>query len=100
VTPPGDQQKLSVRQAAARAGVSRRTIERAIERGDLVAYRPGGQAKLVLTVDDVDAWAFVPAHGEPRNERPAPAAAPAPRSRAGGQRGSVTRLRAIERGEG
>lgn len=98
-TPFGELRKLSVRQAAAHAGVSAKTVRRAIERGDLRAFRPGGQVAIVLLEPDVDAWAFRPV--TPRARRPR--AAPPVTSicpRRSGEAGSVARLEAIERGEG
>ena len=97
---PGDQAKLGVRDAADRAGVSVKTIRRAIERGDLMAYRPRGQRTIRILVEDLDAWALEPAFPAARKQRlPSPPAA-AGRSRHSERTGSVTRLRAIERGEG
>lgn len=95
---------LTVKEAAARARVSVKTIRRAYGAGQLPFYRPRG-SHLVLILDvDVDAWALQPA--APR--RPAAAPVPvasrarrAPLARIDSRRrvdpGSREDLRAIER---
>lgn len=97
-------QLLTVKQAAARAGVSVKTIRRAYSDGDLPIYQPGGRGLYRFLEADVDAWRLQPA--PPRRDRPAPAAATAPRRRAQVARidsrrradpGSREDLRAIER---
>lgn len=94
----GEERKLSVAAAAERAGVSAKTVRRAIQRGDLRAFRPGGQAAIVLLEPDLDAWAFRPVVPRSRGSR-APAAVTALHSRRAPAVGSVARLEAIERGE-
>ncbi len=49
---------LDVEQAAARAGVSVDAIRRAYRSGRLRAHRPGGQRRIVIRAEDLDAWAF------------------------------------------
>ncbi len=94
----GEQRKLSVRDAAERAGVSAKTVRRAIERGDLRAFRPTGQASIVLLEADLDAWAFRPVVPRaPRSRSAAPVTSL--HSRRAAAVGSVARLDAIERGE-
>jgi excisionase family DNA binding protein len=46
----------SVPDAAEYAGVDDKTIRRAIERGDLHAYRPRGTRVIRITAADLDAW--------------------------------------------
>lgn len=53
---------LSVARAAQRAGVSTDTIRRAYRSGALPAYRPGGQQRVVIRAEDLDAWAFADEH--------------------------------------
>ena len=45
---------LSVDQVAAHCGLSRRAIYRAIDRGELVAYKPCG--RLRIAPEDLEAW--------------------------------------------
>lgn len=99
---------LDVERAAARVGVSVDTIRRAYRSGRLRAYRPVGQRRVVIRVEDLEAWAFgdeqlvAPQHDAPRL-RPLGDGGPTPRrpggvrSRAPLQPGSVERLLEIER---
>lgn len=86
---------LSVSEAAARAGVSEKTVRRAIKASALPVYRNRSARRLVVFSDDLEAWAFEPVEpatpGTPRRR------SPTRRDRAA--RGSVARLRAIEAGE-
>jgi excisionase family DNA binding protein len=89
-------------------GVSVDTIRRAYRSGRLRAYRPVGQRRVVIRVEDLEAWAFgdaqlvAPPQDEPRL-RPVGEAGLTPRrpggvrSRAALQPGSVERLLEIER---
>jgi excisionase family DNA binding protein len=99
---------LDVERAAARVGVSVDTIRRAYRSGRLRAYRPVGQRRVVIRVEDLEAWAFgdeqlvAPQHHAPRL-RPVGDGGQPPRrpggvrSRAALQPGSVERLLEIER---
>jgi excisionase family DNA binding protein len=49
-----DDRRLSVKEAAARAGVSTKTIRRKIDAGDLAGYRVRGTNRIVLLEADVD----------------------------------------------
>lgn len=100
---------LSVEAAAAEAGVSVDTIRRAYRSGALRAFRPGGTRRIVIGLEDLQAWAFgeehvVPADASRSQLRPA-VHEPAMISQRAGQRsyraaelGSVARLREIETG--
>lgn len=90
-----NERALSVREAAALAGVHEKTIRRAIDRGDLCARRPGGRRKIVVLEPDLIAWRDEPV--VPRNERSAPATIARADSRRPPERGSLAALRAIER---
>jgi len=86
---------LAVSEAATRAGVSEKTVRRAIKASALPVYRNRSARRLVVFSDDLDAWAFEPFE-------PAGSDGPRRRSPAGRERpaqGSVARLRAIEAGE-
>jgi excisionase family DNA binding protein len=51
--------------AAEYAGVEQKTIYRAINRGDLHAYRPRGTRVILVAASDLDAWLMpVPARGQ------------------------------------
>lgn len=50
--------RLSVEAAAAEAGVSVDTIRRAYRSGALRAFRPGGTRRIVILLEDMQAWAF------------------------------------------
>lgn len=98
---------LGVEEAAARAGVSVDTIRRAYRAGRLRAYRPAGQRRVVIRVEDLDAWAFsddtlvTPAAGSrlrPADDADTPPRWPARRSSHRlAAPGSVERLRDLER---
>jgi excisionase family DNA binding protein len=99
-----DDALLTVKEAAARAGVSVKTIRRAYGDGQLAVYRPGGRGVYRFLAADVDRWRLQPA--PPRRSRPAPSPAPArarrPQvasidSRRRPEPGSREDLRAIER---
>jgi excisionase family DNA binding protein len=47
---------LSLRNAAAHAQLSPATLLRAVKRGDLTAFRVGGQRLLRFRAQDVDRW--------------------------------------------
>lgn len=95
---------LSVREAADAVGVSVDAIRRAYRSGNLPAYRPSGQTKVLIRREDLDAWAF----GDDSRVAPRSAAglrsvdAGRPRrpssrgSRGQAEPGSVDRLRAME----
>lgn len=97
---------LSVKEAAARAGVSVKTIRRAYTDGQLPVYQPGGRGVYRFLEADVDRWRLQPA--TPRRARARPPSGPAPRarraqvakidSRRRADPGSREDLRAIERG--
>ncbi len=86
---------LSVKEAAALAGVHPKTILRAIRRGDLPERRPGGVRKLVLLEEEVLAWRDAPV--VPRSERAAAPTIAQAASRRPPERGSLAALREIER---
>ena len=98
---------LGVDEAAARAGVSIDTIRRAYRAGRLRAYRPAGQRRVVIRVEDLDAWAFsdetLVSPAASGRLRPADDADTPPRrpTRRSSHRpaapGSVERLRELER---
>lgn len=105
---PRDCAALDVAGAAARVGVSVDTIRRAYRSGRLRAYRPVGQRRVVIRVEDLEAWAFgdeqlvAPREDAPRLRPVADGGlTPRPggrvRSRAELQAGSVERLLEIER---
>ncbi|ALI26562.1 hypothetical protein XA26_27220 [Mycolicibacterium fortuitum] len=48
-------QKLTIRQAAERLGLSDKGVRRAIARGDIRAYQMGSTNRLRVDADDVDA---------------------------------------------
>jgi excisionase family DNA binding protein len=86
---------LSVAEAAARAGVSEKTVRRAIKASALPVYRNRSARRLVVFSDDLDAWAFEPFEpASPQTPR-----RPSATRRGSALRGSVARLRAIEAGE-
>jgi excisionase family DNA binding protein len=90
-----DDRRLSVKEAAARAGVSTKTVRRKIDAGDLAGYRVRGTNRIVLLVADVDE-VFALERVEPRIHH---AVTPAPeRSRRPPSRGTRDALRAIEEG--
>ena len=87
--------RLSVKEAAARAGVSTKTVRRKIDAGDLAGYRVRGTNRIVLLMTDVDE-VFALERVEPRVHN---AVTPAPqRSRRPPSRGTRDALRAIEEG--
>jgi excisionase family DNA binding protein len=87
--------RLSVKEAAARAGVSAKTVRRKIDAGDLAGYRVRGTNRIVLLEVDVDE-VFALERVEPRAQR---AVTPVPtRSRRAPSRGTRDALRAIEEG--
>jgi excisionase family DNA binding protein len=99
---------LDVERAAARVGVSVDTIRRAYRSGRLRAYRPVGQRRVVIRVEDLEAWAFgdeqlVAPQQDASRLRPigdgglTPRRPVGVRSRAVLQPGSVERLLEIER---
>ena len=89
----GDSRRLSVREAAERAGVSMKVIRRAIDRGELAGYTVRGVRKVVVLEADVDA-VFALERIEPKTQ-PAPVVRHLP-SRRPPARGSRDALRAIE----
>lgn len=93
VAPP-----LTVREAAEFAGCHEHTVRRAIERGDLVAYRRQGSSVIQIRPEDFERWVY----GDRVAVRLAepPDGARARRSRPPAPRGSLARLRAIDRGDG
>jgi excisionase family DNA binding protein len=58
---------LSIAQAAEQLGVSEKTIRRAIERGDLVAYQPA--RRILIRPADLDAY-LESKRVQPRRELP------------------------------
>src|SRR5215207_9018830 len=90
-----DDRRLSVKEAAARAGVSAKTVRRKIDAGDLAGYRVRGTTRIVLLAADVDE-AFALERVEPRAPRAVTPAAK--RSRRPPSRGTRDALRAIEEG--
>lgn len=90
---PGDSRRLSVRDAAERAGVSMKAVRRAIERGELPGYTVRGLRKVVVLEVDVDA-VFALERIEPKTQA-APVVRQLP-SRRPAARGSRDALRAIE----
>lgn len=60
---PAPAEALTVAEAAAWAGVSERTIRRAVAEGRLAALRPGGRA-VRISADALEAWASPPARLE------------------------------------
>jgi excisionase family DNA binding protein len=88
-----EQRRLSVREAAERAGVSTKMIRRRIDSGDLPGYRIKGMRKMVVLEADIDR-VFPLERIEPR----APAPPPVRRvpSRRPPARGSREALRSIE----
>jgi excisionase family DNA binding protein len=90
-----DDRRLSVKEAAARAGVSAKTVRRKIDAGDLAGYRVRGTNRIVLLETDVDE-VFALERVEPRAHH---TVTPAPkRSRRPPSRGTRDALRAIEEG--
>ena len=71
-TPP-----LSAREAAAMAGVSERTIRRAIARGELSAGKHAGAYR--IAPGDVAAWGSRPDTGQPRHRTCLLYTSPSPR---------------------
>jgi excisionase family DNA binding protein len=91
--PMTEQRRLSVKEAAARAGVSVKTVRRKIAAGALAGYKVRGTSKVVVLEGDVDAvFALEPIEPRPQN---APASTPK-RSRRQAGRGSRAALRTIE----
>jgi excisionase family DNA binding protein len=88
-----EQRRLSVKEAAARAGVSVKTVRRKIAAGALAGYKVRGTSKVVVLEGDVDA-VFALERIEPRPQS-APASTPK-RSRRPAGRGSRAVLRTIE----
>ena len=91
---------LTVQQAAARAGVSSKTIRRAYQRpadhpDRLQAHRPRGTTKVVIFEDELDRWAFDPIAAPPPVAHASNVATLAP-SRRRDEPGSLARLREIE----
>jgi excisionase family DNA binding protein len=90
-----DDRRLSVKEAAARAGVSTKTVRRKLDAGDLAGYRVRGTNRIVLLEGDVDE-VFALERVEPRDHH---AVTPPPkRSRRPPSRGARDALRAIEEG--
>ncbi|MDP9135498.1 MAG: helix-turn-helix domain-containing protein [Actinomycetota bacterium] len=88
-----EQRRLSVKEAAARAGVSVKTVRRKIAAGALAGYKVRGTSKVVVLEGDVDTVFAL----ERIELRPQGAPAPAPkRSRRPPARGSRAALRTIE----
>jgi len=87
-----DGDALTVNEAADRAGVSAKTIRRAIDRGALRALRPGGCRRIVVLAEDLAAW-----RDEPVVPRSRPATPAKTSSRRSPERGSLADLRAMER---
>ena len=88
-----EQRRLSVKEAAARAGVSVKTVRRKIAAGALAGYKVRGTSKVVVLEGDVDA-VFALERIEPRPQN-APASTPK-RSRRKAGRSSRAALRTIE----
>jgi len=88
-----EQRRLSVRDAAERAGVSVKVIRRRIASGELPGYRIKGMVKIVVLEADVDR-VFPLERIEPRVPAPAPRRVPV--SRRPPARGSREALRSIE----
>jgi hypothetical protein len=89
-----EQRRLSVRDAAARAGVSIKVIRRRIETGALPGYRIQGMRKMVVLEADVDR-VFPLERIEPRAPAPPPTRR-VPTTRRPPARGSREALRSIE----
>lgn len=87
------QTRLSIRDAAARAGVSMKVIRRRIESGELPGYRIKDMRKIVVLEADVDR-VFPLERIEPRVPAPPPRRVPV--SRRPPARGSREALRSIE----
>jgi excisionase family DNA binding protein len=87
-------EKLTVRQAAERAGVSIKTVRRRIDGGELAAYSPKGVRKVIVFADDVERVFAL----EPVTPRPRPRPVTPLESRRPAASGSRDALRAIERG--
>lgn len=87
------ERRLSVREAAERAGVSQKVVRRAIESGKLAGYRVRGTIKVVVLEEDVDRC-FALERIEPLPAEKPPIARPVRRRPPG--RGSREALRAIE----
>jgi excisionase family DNA binding protein len=86
---------LTVADAAALAGVSVKTIRRAIDRGALRAVRPAGCRRIVVLEPDVIAWRDAPVVPRTRAVDHSSRA-----SRRAPERGSLAALRAMERSTG
>jgi excisionase family DNA binding protein len=93
VTAQTDPHRLSVREAAERAGVSQKMVRRAIERGELPGFMVRGMRKVIVLEADVDR-VFALERIEPRERRPAPIRSVPARRPPG--RGSREALRSIE----
>jgi excisionase family DNA binding protein len=89
-----EQRRLSVRDAAERAGVSMKVIRRAIESGELPGYRSAACVKVVVLEADVDR-VFPLERIEPRAPAPPPTRR-VPVTRRPPARGSREALRSIE----
>ena len=93
---------LTVKEAAARASVSVKTIRRAYESGALAHVRPAGVRKVLILEEDLDRWragetAAADVVAMPSRRSATSARSP---SRRREEPGSLGRLRAIEEAAG